>query len=123
MREDIKKFIEEYLTPEYLRDAAENKYWEYFEAEDMEGDETTLDVLIRYEAEEVPLDIIQELVQELEEKFQYDLYPITHTEETDQTQKFIKEKLRVVFPYHDKFADFMKQRQDDFQNLLNNWNK
>jgi len=95
MKKEIKNTIDEFLTLEHLKLEAINKFHEFFDEEDIEGNEEFLDVIIRYEAEEIPNAIIMDLGNILMDEFKIEPYCGTQLskEENEEITKYIKEKI------------------------------
>lgn len=116
MRTEIKKYIETELTEEYLKMEAINRFYEYFDEEDL-GDKEQLDVIMEYQSEEIPLDIIDETTKHIEKEFQFDLFKIPKLNGTEEILLLIKEKIKVVYPFYDSFHDEQKEKWAEIERL------
>ncbi len=117
MNEEIKKIIDEKLTEDYLTEEATNRFYDYLDDEDLEEDESHLDCILRYGAEEIPYDLIQEVYLNIKQKTGIDIYE----SRLDDVQNYIKEKIRVVYPFFGAFQDAMMKRLDDIGKLTEGW--
>ena len=123
MVNNIKAFIDKFLTPEYLKDEAMSLFYEYFEEEDLEDGEEYVACINRYEAEEIPGAIIMQLGDELMSRFGVEPYCGTQLskEVNDEITSHILTKIRVVYPlhgmYHEAEQARLKKQKDLFDSL------
>lgn len=118
MKDNIKQVIDEHLDPQRLELEAVNRFYDYFDNDDLKDGESELDCINRYGSEEIPTDLIQELYTELKQGHEFDLYPTIETEETEEAILYIREKLRVVFTEHHKYDDFLRDRYNEIDELM-----
>lgn len=118
MKEEIQKIIDQHLNPSRLEIEVANRFYDYFDEEDLQDGETELECINRYGSEEIPTDLINEIYDDLKENVEFDLFPPTETEETKEVNDYIKQKLRVVFTEYGKYEDFLKDRRNEINKLM-----
>lgn len=125
MNNEIQELIDNFLTVNHLQIEAMERFHEYFDDDDMEGAEEYLDVIIRYESEEIPYDIISEMGKMLMEDFGIEPYCGNQLseEKNKEITNYIKEKIRVVFPFYGKYHDMEQERLKRQKDLFDNWDK
>ena len=69
MDSKVKKLIEEVLNPDILLQETYNRFYDYYDEEDLEEyEEEPIKVILAYEGEEIPLDITQDCLTTLKKE-------------------------------------------------------
>lgn len=119
MKAKVKKYLEDYLNTEYLLMEAINKFTEYYDDEDIEKYGNEIDVVLAYEGEEIPGDIDSNCTEDLKRDLKIDLYKNVLIKPEDQEiLDFIKEKIRVVYPFYNVWHDNRMKQLKDQQDLM-----
>ena len=118
MKTEIKESIDKFLTPERLKYEAMVNFDNYFEEDDIEEGEEFVDVIIKYESEEIPNDIVNDMGKILMDEFEIEPYCGNQLskEENEEITKYIQEKIRVVYPFFGKFHEAMMKRNEGLEN-------
>ena len=74
-----------------MREELVNRYYEYFDDDDIEGDEEYIDVLDKYQSEEIPGDYLQETTDAIKESTGIDIYAQENDECIKKSSSIVKQ--------------------------------